>query len=77
MNFIVMKNEGVLMMHPISGPLKILFDIRLELGEYFKILRDNSVRLKRQINKYIQRRKSGVDQSKMQGYDLLSVFLED
>ena len=41
MTFMTMKCEGILLMHPISGPLNILFDIRLELGEYFKKLRDN------------------------------------
>ena len=77
MTFATMKSEGTLMMHPISGPLHLLFDTKVEMGAYFRNLRENSARLKRQVNKYVQRRKSGVDQSKMQGYDLLSVFLED
>ena len=47
------------------------------IGSYFKNLRENSARLKKQIMKYVQRRKSGESKSKMQGYDLLSVFLEN
>ena len=63
--FASVKSQGVLLMHPISGPLDLLFDIKCEMGEFFKNLRDNSARLKRQVNKYVQRRKSGVDHSKM------------
>ena len=64
-------------MHPVSGLLDILFGIRVKIGSYHTYLSENSRRLNAQINKYIQRRKNGLDQSKMQGYDLLSVFLED
>ena len=41
MTVFAMKGEGALFMHPISGPLNMLFDIRLELGDYFAKLRDN------------------------------------
>ena len=64
-------------MHPISGPLDMLFGLRVNMGYYYDQVCENSRRLNAQINKYIQRRKNGLDQSKMQGYDLLSVFLED
>ena len=77
MSYATIKSQRVRMMNPITGALNLLFDIQAEMGIFFKKLRENGTRLKRQINQYVQRRKSGVNNSKMQGYDLLSVFLED
>ena len=77
MSYVTFKAQGVRMFHPVSGPLELIYGIKVDMGPFFKKLHDNSARLKRQINKYVQRRKSGADHSKMQGFDLLSVFLED
>lgn len=65
------------MQNPISGPLNILFGLSLEFGSYFKKMRANGATIRSQVMKYIRQRKSGTIKSKMQGYDLMSVFLED
>ena len=65
------------LMHPITGPLKLLFGVRLEMGPYFTKMRENCARTHRQIMKYVQNRKKGLHKSTMNGYDLMSVFLED
>ena len=65
------------MTNPITGMLDVVFDVHYEMGEFFRNLRENSRRLKSQINKYVQRRKRGESKSSMEGYDLLSVFLEN
>ena len=65
------------MSNPITALLDLLFDMHAEMGSFFKTLHENSRRLKSQINKYVQKRKSGESKSQMEGYDLLSVFLED
>ena len=65
------------MTNPITGMLDVVFDVHYEMGEFFRNLRENSRRLKSQINKYVQRRKRGESTSSMEGYDLLSVFLEN
>lgn len=62
--------------HPITGPLYLLFDIRVEMGSFHRTVRANSTRLKAHVNKLLQERKMGLRTSKMQGYDLMSVFLE-
>ena len=47
------------------------------MGSFFRMMRENSARIKKQVNKYLQNRKSGLHMSKMQGFDIMSVFLED
>ena len=63
--------------NPITGPLKILFGVKLEIGQFFTKMRANGVAIRNQVMKYIEQRKSGTHKSKMQGYDLMSVYLED
>ena len=63
--------------NPISGFLKILFDIDVEIGSYHKTVEQNSRSLYNHMNKYVQARKQGLTKSKMEGHDLLSAFLED
>ena len=77
MTYQTIKVEPFRLMHPVSSALELLFGMRVNMGSYYNQVMENSRRLNAQVNKYIQRRKSGLDQSKMQGYDLLSVFLED
>ncbi len=43
--------------NPISGLLKILFNIDVEIGAYHKTVKENSIRLYNHIDKYIQARK--------------------
>jgi len=63
--------------HPLTGPLNVLFGIDLEIGSFYKNVHENSRRMHAHLNKYLQDRKSGLTKSKMDGNDLLSVFLED
>lgn len=51
--------------NPITGPLNILFGVRLELGSYFKKMRENAAAIRSQVMKYIRLRKSGTHKSKM------------
>ena len=62
--------------HPIAGPLSLLFDIKVEMGAYHKLVRANGARLKAQVNKYLQNRKSGTQKSKMQGFDMMQLFID-
>ena len=62
--------------HPIRGPARLLFGVGLDMGVGKQKLTANSARLSAQVNKYVQDRKNGVTKSKMDGCDLLSVFLE-
>ena len=65
------------MSHPIAGPLNLLFGIDMEIGSFYRNVRENSRRMHAHLNKYLQDRKLGLTKSKMDGNDLLSVFLED
>ena len=65
------------MMHPIGGALRILFDVKLELGSFSKTVHANAARVKDRVYQYVQDRKSGKFESKMNGYDILSVILQD
>ena len=76
MTFITFKSGRMRMMNPITGALELLFDIQTEMGSFFRNLRDNAARLRREISKYVQKRKSGA-KGTMQGYDLVTVFLEN
>ena len=63
--------------HPIGGPLRILFDIKLEFGSFSKNLYQNKERIHGKIRKYVQDRKNGITKSKMNEVDMLSVFLKE
>ena len=63
--------------HPVAFLAKILFDLDLELVSFTKVMKENCRRLHAHVRKYVQDRKNGVTKSQMNGYDLLSVFLEE
>ena len=63
--------------HPITGPIKMLFGLKLEMGEFFQKMRENSTTIHRKINGYVQMRKRGQTTSNLADYDMLSVFLTD
>ena len=65
------------MSHPIGGPLNLLLGTNFKFGSFYPTMRDNGQRMKKKVLKYVQDRKKGVTKSKMNGADLLSVFLED
>ena len=54
----------------------MLFDINVDMGHMREKLMANSAIMKKQVGKYVNDRKNGVTKSKMEGCDLLSVFLE-
>ena len=64
-------------MHPIGGPLQILFGITTFKSELSTMLHENSKRLSKKVLSYVQDRKKGITKSKMNSCDLLAVFLED
>ena len=66
-----------MLMHPITGPLKILFGLNIRYGAFEDTVAENGAKMHRHIMQKVQDRKNGLSKSKMQGYDLLSVFLED
>ncbi len=41
------------MANPIVGPLKILFDLKVEMGSFSANVRENSRRLRAKMTKYI------------------------
>ena len=57
--------------------MSLLFGLEFEFGSFLPIMKDNGQRMKTKVLKYVTDRKKGVTQSKMNGADLLSVFLED
>ena len=63
-------------MHPISGPVKILFDVELDFGVLARNIVENKRRLDAHILKIITDRRNGVTKSAMGGDDLLACFLE-
>lgn len=64
------------LMNPVTGIAFMLFQTDVSIGEFERVVRENSRRLRAQVNKYVQDRKNGVTKSKMDGADLLSHFLE-
>lgn len=77
MTILTLRGYNERMKHPITGPLNILFGTKLEMGDFFKKLRENSATIRSEINGYVQNRKNGLHKSNLKGYDLLSVFLTD
>ena len=65
------------MKHPITGPINILFGTKMEMGDFFTKLRENSATIRGKINGIVQNRKRGLHKSNLGEYDLLSVFLTD
>ena len=63
--------------NPVSALAKILFNVDIEIGSLFKNARENSRRLHVHVKKYVMDRKSGVTKSQMEGFDLLSHYLEN
>ena len=63
--------------HPLGGILRLVFDIQIEFGDFSKKLYENTARIHQHVMQVIKDRKKGLQKSKMQGFDMLSVFLED
>ena len=57
------------------GILWLLFKINLSNNEVERNVEENSRRLYKHVDKYVQERKSGVTKSQMEGADLLSHYL--
>ena len=64
------------MSNPLAGPINFLFGTKIELGETCRNVRANKRLITSEFMKHIQMRKEGKTQSKMNGHDLLSCFLE-
>jgi len=55
----------------------VLFGLDVEFGSFAANMRENARRMRAQITKYVQDRKSGLTKSKMSNCDLMAIFLED
>ena len=64
------------MSHPISGPVKILFDVELDFGTIATNIAENKRRMDAKFLKLVTDRRNGVTKSEMGGDDLLACFLE-
>ena len=62
--------------HPIRGISRLLFQTNLSMGEFNTKLRQNSAIMRGKVAGYVSDRRKGLTKSKMNGCDLLSVFLE-
>ena len=62
--------------HPVSGPIKMLFNVNVDFGALATNIVENKRRLNAHIMKIVTDRRNGVTTSQMNGDDLLACYLE-
>ena len=65
------------MMNPITRLANMLFGIDIEMEAMHPKVKENGRKVIDEVLRFVHDRKNGVTKSKMQGVDLLSVFLEN